>query len=531
MATSGLDLQPEWLDSVAELLATAGTLLTTGLDEQVPPCGGDAVSVTLFNNLNARLRWLVAHLRAGQGQALAASGTVIGNAQAYRAEDSVAAAAFSGAAASSAPETAPPPTSATAPGSAPETEPLPDISGTEGEELARALESGAGPGPALAMSALLSSLAAQISAAGTELTAAHSALVAAGDSALHAPLLTRLARAVTWSTGVTAHASALATSFDAAAGAFSATYGVVGPSTGWRAMKTGYQTAIARNIATGGLNQTEVDDYKATLTGWQQQSSDAAGTYQETGEAASTVPGELPDPGLDPNQTDQDNPGEENTERPTELDGEETNPLEELGGAQELLSPLLGALSSLGQANPLAQVGKIGEQLGQQVSQIGQQVGQVAQQAGKLSQHPTSPLKANPLASTHLSGAGSAGKGGLNPGAGIPGAAHPASAPPATPASPSRVGGKPGTTTSPTATTASGSGMGMMPMNRGAGGDSKSSPVPSYPGEPLAELPPSGTPGVVGDTAKSEPAVDPSVKKAVLNRIAKRKNLAAGEDG
>lgn len=72
--------------------------------------------------------------------------------------------------------------------------------------------------------------------------------------------------------------------------------------------------------------------------------------------------------------------------------------------------------------------------------------------------------------------------------------------------------------------------MGMMPMSRGMGSEAKSSAVPQYPGEPLDDVPNHGTPGVVGETTKPEPAVDPSTKKAVLERLAKRKLHATDDD-
>jgi hypothetical protein len=72
--------------------------------------------------------------------------------------------------------------------------------------------------------------------------------------------------------------------------------------------------------------------------------------------------------------------------------------------------------------------------------------------------------------------------------------------------------------------------MGMMPMSRAMGGDAKSGPVHSYPGDPLAEVDTPATTGVAADTTTAQPAVDPEARKAVAERIAKRKQAAAATD-
>src|SRR5690625_3650248 len=414
MSASGLDVEPEGLDAVAGVIATVGHLLATGLDEDVSPCGGDGVSEAIFGNLNARLRWLVSHFHAGHDQASAAADIVADNARSYRGEAAAAAAAYAGMTpAATAPASAISPGPVRAPDGVPPTQPIPDISGTEGAGLARALEAGAGPGPALAMAARLTALATQADAASSQLAGAQAQLVASGQSAVHPPLMARLTRALAWSSAVAGHAADLSASFTAAAGAFSATYAAVGPSPAWRTLKDAYREAAAKSRATLGATQPEADALDATLTAWQNTSTDAVSGYQETGYVLGTHPGDLPGPGLAPDSSGTDEPaddadhhqGRNNTdggkpdfgegiddEAGGDLGAAEDTPLGALdeapAGIEEMLSPLLGSLGSLGQANPLQSVAKIGEQLGQQVGQFGQQAGQLVHQDAQTGQHP-----------------------------------------------------------------------------------------------------------------------------------------------
>lgn len=196
MRASGLDLQPDGLDRVAEFVRAAGEVLATGLGVDVEACGGDEVSKAIMDNLNARRRWLIGHVKAGHGQALAAADTVAGNVVAYRTEDADAAARYGGAGGAGLGGGAPGAAAAgpMAPAGPPAVGAIPDISGRDGEELALALESGAGPGPATAAAARLSDLAAQAAHASTQLLAAQGQLAASGQSQVHAPLTARHGR-------------------------------------------------------------------------------------------------------------------------------------------------------------------------------------------------------------------------------------------------------------------------------------------------------------------------------------------------
>lgn len=535
MAT--LDLDPDGLDRVSSLIRSAGEVLAVGLDTDVPAVGGDEVSQHLMDNLNARRRWLLAHLASGHGQALDAADTVAGNAAGYRAQDHAAAGSYGGgsggdtagpvpAASSSAPA---------APGAAPTPAEIPDISGRDGEEVAAAMERGAGPQSALAAAARLTELAGRAQVASTALAGAQAQLAGSGVSQVHAPLNARLTRALAWSQAVSDHAAQLAAGYSSAAGMHESAYAAVGPSAGWRALKTAYENAVAENVATGGLNQPMVDALSDALTEKQQLSAGAMTGYQDGGKAVSTSPATLPDPGLDPN-------GSGGTSDPNGkagkagLDGTKKGTGKDSGadsGAQDMLSPLLGAMGplmqSVGKANPLQGLGQAAQQLGQQVSQ---QIGQLAKAGG-------SPIKPAALDGLHPAagkgiGKGAGGGGGGKPlgvgssikgGAGIAGGTHPAATPGGGPAAePSSGGASRGAGPSGSG----GGGMGMMPHNRGA--DGKSIPVSAYPGNPLEEIETGATEGVAGETSKPAPIVSPEFKQATMDRIAKRKQAATASD-
>jgi PPE family len=519
-----LNIDTDSLRRTGELVDTAATLLAPQLGADVPPCGGDEVSKAVMDNLNAWQRWLMQHVRAGSQQALAAAAGIAGTAGAYEAEDLAAAARYpdggSGAGAAPAAPTPSVPAAPPAPSGPPTLSPIPDISGQDGEQIALALESGAGPGPALAAATQLTGLATQAGAAQTALMAAQTQLLASGESAVSGPLMTRLTRAITWTQGVAGHAGALASGYTAAAGLHTTTKTAVGHSADWRATKNGYAEAVWEQGFTGFAGQAKVHAYQARLAGMQQSAGIAMTGYQTTGQTASTPPGTLPEPGLNPNAenapgpTPDPTPGDANNE----LDDKDpaTPAADDQSGSQGMLSQLMSALGPLlqsaGQANPLQSLGSLG-QVGQQLSQ----------QASKAAQAASSPIKPAALAKPHLAAAHKGGGGGGSPikPASISGAVHPASltgTPASTPIKPAAA--------AKGATPSQGGGMGMMPMGQRAGAGSKSSKVNSYE-QPLPEVESTGRPGVIGDTAKPEPVVKPEAQNAVKARLAARKKDAS----
>ena len=529
-----LDIDTDGFRRASELVDAAGTVLNHDLGEDVAACGGDEVSQTLMENLNTRRGWLAQHVRAGSRQASNAAIGMDATATAYQTEDLAAAARYPGgaSAAPAAPSVAAPGMHAASPTGSPPQSAIPDISGRDGEQLARALESGAGPGPAAAAAARLNALAAQATAANTTLVAAHTQLLASGESAAHEPLLTRLTRAIAWTQAVAGQAEALAAGYLAAGTLHTATMGSVGPSTWWRTTKTAYSQAVMENQLTG-LAQAKVDALQTALLEQQQQSGAAMNTYQSSGEAVSTPPGAVPDPGLDPNSDsaagDDLDGGDKDHDTGT---GDKTPPgTDDIGGMQDMLSPLMGAVSplaqSLGQANPLQSLGQVAQQLAQQAGSLGSQA------AKKAASAPIKPAAlAKPGASANKGGTGGKPGGGspIKPAASLSGAVRaasltgtPESSPPLTPMKPAAAAG---------AATASGvGGMGMMPMGHRPGDTSKSSKVTSYE-QPLPEVQGAGREGVVGDSAKPTPVVNPEAQDAVKARIARRrKDTAISDDG
>ncbi|MDF2826659.1 MAG: hypothetical protein K0R68_4067, partial [Mycobacterium sp.] len=174
-----------------------------------------------------------------------------------------------------------------------------------------------------------------------------------------------------------------------------------------------------------------MDAYQQTLDDKEALKGVAATSLQAGGEVVSTPPGDVPDPGMDPNSQEPDKSDKRKGEDVKMGEAEEPSP----GGMQDMLQPLMGALGpltqSLGNSNPLQSVGQMAQQLGEQVSKLG---GEAAQKAAG------SPLKPAALAQP-LAGAGKGGGGGgspINPSSGLPGAPHPASltgSPSATPSS------------------------------------------------------------------------------------------------
>jgi hypothetical protein len=540
----GLDIDPDGLDRVAAILRTAGQALAAGLglgaDGDVAPVGGDAVSQAVMANLNGRRHWLIEHVRAGHEQSLAAAELVAGNAAVYRATDAAAAATYGQPAATATPAASTPSLASVAPPPPlpQHSNPIPDISGSDGHELAMALETGAGPGPATEAATSLAALATHVSAAGAQFAAAHAALNGAGHSDVHAPLGLRLVAVADWSQALAAHAADLAAGYSSAVAAAAGAYEAVGPSAQWQALKTGYEAAVQENIATGGLAQPVVDAYAQALTERQQAASAGMSGYQGAGQMVSTPPGALPPPGLAPDAMSEDHSD-------TDPLGKKKHRGDEDGAATDLISPVMGALGpmvqSAGKLNPLGAVGQVG--------QLGSQLAGAA--------HPKSGFK--PAAVAHTAGKtlsggkgiGGGGKGvgggkgtggggkGVGGGKGIGGggaikaagigssaALHPASAtPPSTAVAAGTTADK--AASGPSRSGAGGGGMGMMPMGRGMGGDAASRPVTSYPGDPLPEVPTTATAGVVADTTPTTAAVDPAARKAVLDRIAKRKQATA----
>ncbi len=517
-----LNIDTHGLRRTGELVDTAGTVLEPQLGDDAPACGADEVSQAVMDNLNAWQRWLMQHVRAGSQQAFNAAAGIDGTAGAYDAEDAAAAARYPGGGhgARAAPATFTPsvPAATPAPSGPPTLSPIPDISGQDGEQLALALESGAGAGPALAAATRLTGLATQATAAHTALTAALTQLLASGEAAVSPPLMTRLTRAINWTQGVAGHAGALAAGYTAAAGLHTSTKTAVGHSADWRATKTAYSEAVLEQQVIG-MAGAKVHAYRTRLVGMQQSAGTAMTGYQTTGQTASTPPGTLPDPGLDPNAgtaqgpTPDPTPGDadyklkdKDTKTPTSDDG---------SGMQDMLGPLMSALGplmeSLGQANPLKSLGQIGQQLGQQGGNL-----------AKAAKPASSPIKPAALAKPHPAGAHKGGGGSpIKPAASLSGAIHPASLTGTPPSSPPATPMKPATAATGASPSGAG-GMGMVPMGQRGGDKSKSSKVNSYE-QPLAEVENAGRPGVVGDTAKPEPVVKLEAQNAVKARLAARK--------
>lgn len=536
-----LDFDAGEFRRAGQLVDSAGEALKMDLGADVPAVGGDEVSAAIMNNLNARRRWLAEHLRSGFTQAMAAADGMAETADGFVSEDEAAAGSYgvSGyGGGSGAPSGGVVQAGYSAPTSAPASSAMPDISGREGEALALSLETGAGPIPATTAAATLSTLTLRAQQTFAQLTAAKSSLLASGQSQAHAPLMMKLERATAWVEGVAGHAEALSAGYSEAVSSHATTSAGVGPSAGWRVLKTSYNEAVAENVATGGLAQERVNALWTALDNQQKQASAAASGYQSTGEAVSVPPGTLPDPGLSPNGSSapgQDKkPGEDPRDGKDALDGKKgKNPLEDAAGGQGMqdmlgkaMGPLMQGMQGMGQNNPLQSLTQMGQQMGQQLSQ---QVSKLAQGKNPLS----SPLKPASLAKAGGGkGAGGGGKG-LGGGGGLkgggPGASvHPASASttPST-ATGSPMAAKPGATVGGGG--GMGGGMGMMPMGgRGAGGD-KGQGVKNNYGAPLGDVEETGRPGSVpvsepGDSPlSSAPVVEPSSKESVKDRLARRR--------
>jgi len=139
-------------------------------DQLRPALGNDKLKALLANglgeisrpsenedrkkNLNARQEWLLGHVRAGSEQASNAAVGMNDTATGYETEDTAAAGSYDQFGGGSTAGAAPigmmgvPLSVTAAPAGMPAFDPIPDVSGTDGETLARQLETGAGPGPA-----------------------------------------------------------------------------------------------------------------------------------------------------------------------------------------------------------------------------------------------------------------------------------------------------------------------------------------------------------------------------------------------
>ena len=519
-----LDIDTDAIRQASEFVANAGAFLHPDLDSDVPACGSDEVSQAVMNNLNARRRWLLEHVRSGALQAASAATGINDTAASLEAQDAAGAAGYGGGtAAAPVSVSSASAVGAPAPTGMPAVSAIPDISGSDGETLAAQLEVGAGAGPALAAATQLGALSARALAANHSLTAAQGQIMAAGQSQAHPGLMSRLDRAIGWSAGVAGHAEALAAGYGSAGQLHTTTMTAVGPSAGWRILKTSYADAVMENQMTGGLSQPKVDALQTALTNKEVDKGTAMSGYQAGGEVVSIPPGDLPDPGLDPNADSGSAEKADKADKAAKALG--TEPEQAAAGMQDMLGPLMGALGpltqSLGKANPLSSLGQAAQQLGK----LG----------GDAAKNTASPLKPAALAKPSGLGAkGSGGKGGggspikpSNPLGGVRAASLSGSPPASAPAGESI---KPtGAVPARSSGIGAGGGMGMMPMGQRPGGGDKAEKVRSYESAPT-EIPEAGRAEVEAKVAaQPAPTVDPESQNAVKERLARRKRNAAAD--
>lgn len=91
-----LDIDTDEVRRASEFVTNAGEFLHPDVDADVPACGSDEVSQAVMNNLNARRRWLVAHVRTGITQASNAAAGMNDTANAFEAQDAEGAAGYGG---------------------------------------------------------------------------------------------------------------------------------------------------------------------------------------------------------------------------------------------------------------------------------------------------------------------------------------------------------------------------------------------------------------------------------------------------
>ncbi|WP_255785940.1 PE domain-containing protein [Mycobacteroides abscessus] len=521
-----LNLDPDGLNRASELLRTVGSTLSTDLGGDIEPCGNDAVSQTIAANLNKRGRWLAEHIKAGQSQAFAAGDALNDSATAYRTEDAAGAARINGSTASAPAPASAPASTPPAPAGFPAITAIPDISSSDGEALAHALESGAGPGSATKAATQYSALAARAQAVVHQLTEAQAHVAAAGESQMTAPLQARLTQGIAWAETIATHAGELSADWQAAAATHGAALTGVGPSAHFQAVKAGLREAMDINAATGGLYQEQQDAWQAKHDTMQQKATDSMVGYQGTGQTISTpiTPG-VPDPKLAPNAgginpQDQPGAGDKTTSDPSDLDKKKSKKDTKDGasGGQDAISQIMQApakaAQSLGQNNPLSSLGQAAQSMGQMGG---------AKPAGTGS--PIKPASASP-AKSGAHKAGGAGKGlggsGIKGGAGIgsSGAVHPAAVS-STPASASATPDIKSATASTSTGAGSGGMGGMMPAARKGGSEGASEVKNTYGEHPLADVEELGRPGIVADTTKS-PEPQPALAQQSRNKTRER---------
>lgn len=291
-----LDVNPDALRGVAESVRDAAAALIDATESHTPSCGGDEVSQTIMDNLNARRKWLADHARTGHQQTWEAASATDDTAASFEQGDAAMADMLGGAAAGGAGTGGSSQRGGSGRSSAglmPSTNAIPDISGRDGESLAQQLESGAGTAPAVAAAAQCSALAGKATQAATHFAGAQALLAASGTSEAHGPMLARLARAQVWAQAVAGHAQDLAESYTAAAQSHIAACGAVRSSQEWAVTKTAFTEAVAENQATGGMMQERVEALKTLLDSMQQEAVAGMGGYQSAGELFS-----IPDVGL-----------------------------------------------------------------------------------------------------------------------------------------------------------------------------------------------------------------------------------------
>lgn len=521
-----LNLDPDGLNRASEMLRTVGSTLSADLGGDIEPCGNDAVSQTIAANLNKRGRWLAEHIKAGQSQAFAAGDALDDSATTYRSEDAAGAARINGSNASAAAPASAPAPGTSAPAGFPAITAIPDISSSDGEALARALESGAGPGSAAKAAAHYSALAARAQTAVHQLTEAQAHVAAAGESQMTAPLQARLTRGIAWAETIATHAGELGTDWQAAAATHGAAMTGVGPSAHFQAVKASLREAMDINAATGGLAQEQQDAWQAKHDAMQQKATDSMVGYQGTGQAISNpiAPG-VPDPKLAPNAggtnpQDQPGAGDKTTTDPSDLDKKKSKKDAKDGasGGQDAITQIMQApakaAQSLGQNNPLSSLGQAAQSMGQMGG---------AKPAGTGS--PLKPSTASPAkpAAHKAGGAGKGlGGGGIKGGAGIgsSGTIHPAAVS-ATPATAQATPDVKAATAS-AGSGSGGSGMGgMAPGARKGGSEGESEVKNKYGEHPLADVDELGRPGIVADTTKG-PEQQPAITEQSRNRTRER---------
>ena len=183
-----LDIDTDGFRRASELVDAAGTVLNHDLGEDVAACGGDEVSADADGKPQHAAR-LVGSACARRLAIRPATPLSEWTPPPPRIRPRTWPPRHATPAALArrppTPSVAAPGMHAASPTGSPPQSAIPDISGRDGEQLARALESGAGPGPAAAAAARLNALAAQATAANTTLVAAHTQLLASGESAAH----------------------------------------------------------------------------------------------------------------------------------------------------------------------------------------------------------------------------------------------------------------------------------------------------------------------------------------------------------